>query len=137
MLEARNSDLAQQFTDLMPAHLPLEARLELMATLLCELGFDAVIESDGEALYLVQRNCPNLTVARQVLGPRDRLQSQIDAWYEANPRRPVDLAAQRAFLTEIGYLQPDPGPVSVGRYFNVLSSTARQYASKSTSGTPA
>lgn len=65
VLEARNSDLAQQFTDLMPAHLPLEARLELMATLLCELGFDAVIESDGEALYLVQRNCPNLTVARQ------------------------------------------------------------------------
>ncbi|MFZ6763357.1 malate synthase G [Pseudoroseomonas sp. WGS1072] len=50
----------------------------------------------------------------ELLAERDRLQSQIDAWYEANPRRPVDLAAQRAFLTEIGYLQPDPGPVSVG-----------------------
>lgn len=50
----------------------------------------------------------------ELLAERDRLQSQIDAWYKANPRRPVDLAAQRAFLTEIGYLQPDPGPVSVG-----------------------
>lgn len=65
VLEARNIDLTQQFTDLMPAHLPLEVRLELMTTLLRELGFDAVIESDGEALFLVQRNCPNLTVARQ------------------------------------------------------------------------
>lgn len=65
VLEKRNEEIAQGMTQEMPLHLPLEARLELMRVMLNEQGFDPVIETDGETLFLVQRNCPNLTVARQ------------------------------------------------------------------------
>ena len=46
-----------------------------------------------------------------LLGRRDELQSRIDHWYRSN-RRP-DPADTEAFLREIGYLQPEPGGVSV------------------------
>ncbi|WP_135229607.1 helix-turn-helix transcriptional regulator [Deinococcus fonticola] len=65
VLEARNMEHVRQWREQLPADLPLPERLERLSTLLTRLGFDAVIESDGEALFLVQRNCPNLTVARQ------------------------------------------------------------------------
>ncbi|MFC3126770.1 malate synthase G [Pseudoroseomonas globiformis] len=48
-----------------------------------------------------------------LLAERDALQSKIDEWHRAHPQKPVDAAAYRAFLTEIGYLRPDPGPVAI------------------------
>ncbi|MFC4167346.1 malate synthase G [Teichococcus aestuarii] len=48
-----------------------------------------------------------------LLAERDELQAKIDAWHRAHPAKPVDAGAYRAFLEEIGYLLPDPGPVSV------------------------
>lgn len=65
IFEGRNADLAAQLHATLPQQYPLEMRLELLTSHLCQLGFDAIIESDGEHLYMIQRNCPNLTVARQ------------------------------------------------------------------------
>jgi malate synthase len=46
---------------------------------------------------------------RALLERRDALQAKIDAWYRARRGQPLDVAAQKAFLTEIGYLVPE-GP---------------------------
>jgi malate synthase len=48
-----------------------------------------------------------------LLAERDRLQAEIDAWHRARRGLPHDPAAYEAFLREIGYLLPDPGPVRV------------------------
>ena len=45
---------------------------------------------------------------RALLARRDELQAKLDEWYRANGT-PTDMAAYRAFLTEIGYLVPE-GP---------------------------
>jgi len=50
----------------------------------------------------------------ELLAKRDALQSRIDAWHRANPARPVDLPAYKAFLAEIGYLAPEPADFQVG-----------------------
>ncbi|MEY2919691.1 MAG: Malate synthase, partial [Pseudomonadota bacterium] len=46
---------------------------------------------------------------RAMLARRDDLQSQLDAWHRVHRGQPVDAAAYRDFLTEIGYLVPE-GP---------------------------
>ena len=49
-----------------------------------------------------------------LLARRDALQAEIDAWHRANPARPIDPAAYKAFLTQIGYLAPEPADFSIG-----------------------
>jgi malate synthase len=44
---------------------------------------------------------------RALLKRRDELQAKIDAWYRARRGQPSDVAAQKAFLVEIGYLVPE------------------------------
>ena len=51
---------------------------------------------------------------RALLATRDKLQQQIDAWHEAQAGRPIDPAAYRAFLSDIGYLVPEPAPFAIG-----------------------
>jgi len=58
-------------------------------------------------------------VNRRLLRQRDDLQTAIDSWHWAagtaeGARQPHDAAKYRAFLEEIGYLVPDPGPFQVG-----------------------
>jgi malate synthase len=68
----------------------------------------------------VARIVTDLTpVNRDLLRRRDELQAAIDSWHraaahagEGGQRR--DPAKYRAFLEEIGYLVPDPGPFEIG-----------------------
>ena len=53
-------------------------------------------------------------VNRALLRQRDELQAAIDSWHRANAGQPHDAAKYRAFLDEIGYLAPDPGPFQIG-----------------------
>ncbi|CAP45218.1 malate synthase G [Bordetella petrii] len=50
---------------------------------------------------------------RALLAERDRLQRELDTWHRAHPGPVRDLRAYRAFLEQIGYLQPVPGTVRV------------------------
>jgi malate synthase len=50
---------------------------------------------------------------RDLLARRDELQSQIDKWHRHRVIEPLDPEAYRTFLTEIGYLQPEPGDFPV------------------------
>jgi len=50
---------------------------------------------------------------KELLGKRDALQAQIDAWYAARPGQPIDVPAQIALLREIGYLTPEPSPFKI------------------------
>jgi malate synthase len=50
---------------------------------------------------------------RELLAERDAFQSRIDAWWQSRRGKPLDVAAQRRFLEEIGYLVPAPEQVAV------------------------
>jgi malate synthase len=50
---------------------------------------------------------------RRLLKLRDEIQAKIDAWHEQRRGQPHDAGAYQAFLTEIGYLVPEPGPFTV------------------------
>jgi len=49
---------------------------------------------------------------RALLAKRDEIQEKMDAWYRENGA-PVDMAAYKAFLAEIGYLVPEGPAFSV------------------------
>ncbi|MFC0199404.1 malate synthase G [Paracoccus rhizosphaerae] len=50
---------------------------------------------------------------RALLDRRADLQARIDAWHKARGNQAWDAAAYRTFLTEIGYLTPEPAPFAV------------------------
>jgi malate synthase len=50
---------------------------------------------------------------RRLLALRDDLQARIDDWNRARRGQPYDVAASRAFLTDIGYLVPEPDAFTV------------------------
>jgi malate synthase len=51
---------------------------------------------------------------RALLAKRERLQAQLDDWHRAHPGPITDMAAYQAFLTDIGYLVPEPAPFTIG-----------------------
>lgn len=63
-------------------------------------GFEAIVRD------LAPRN-------QALLDRRDGLQADIDSWHRDHRGQPHDPAAYAAFLTQIGYLQPEPGAVRV------------------------
>ncbi len=63
-------------------------------------GFDALVHD------LAPKNAA-------LLGERDRLQADLDAWHRANPGPIRKKAAYRRFLQKIGYLVPVPAAVKV------------------------
>ena len=52
-------------------------------------------------------------VSRELLARRDELQTQIDAYHLERKGQPLDAAHYKQFLQDIGYLLPDPGPVTI------------------------
>ncbi|KEF34619.1 MULTISPECIES: helix-turn-helix transcriptional regulator [Deinococcus] len=67
VLEARSTELAAQVRAALPSDLPPAERVTRFAAWLSERGFDAVAEPGERAgeWRITERNCPNLTVARQ------------------------------------------------------------------------
>jgi malate synthase len=49
----------------------------------------------------------------ELLAKRDDLQARIDKWHRQRVIEPIDAEAYKAFLTEIGYLQPEPGDFAI------------------------
>jgi malate synthase len=50
---------------------------------------------------------------RALLNKRDAIQAAIDGWHTGRAGQPLDMAAYKAFLTELGYLMPEPAPFTV------------------------
>jgi malate synthase len=53
-------------------------------------------------------------VNRALLAKRDDLQQRIDAWHTDRAGHDWDADAYQSFLTEIGYLVPEPAPFTIG-----------------------
>lgn len=51
---------------------------------------------------------------RALLAERDEIQGKLDAWHQESPGTGYDKAAYKQFLTEIGYLRPEPAPFQIG-----------------------
>ncbi|MES2302804.1 MAG: malate synthase G [Pseudomonadota bacterium] len=74
------------------------------------LGLDANAFWQGFAA-LVSHHAP---VNRMLLAKRDALQALIDSWHHQRKGKPLDMGEYRAFLTEIGYLVPEPDDFIIG-----------------------
>ena len=62
----------------------------------------------------VDKVVADLTPQNQdLLRRRDELQAQIDKWHRRRVIEPIDPEAYREFLTEIGYLQPEPADFTI------------------------
>jgi malate synthase len=62
---------------------------------------------------------------RALLARRDELQARIDGWHRERAGKPHDVAGYKRFLTEIGYLLPDPPDFTIATE-NVDTEIARQ-----------
>ncbi|MEU1981544.1 malate synthase G [Nocardia sp. NPDC019395] len=51
---------------------------------------------------------------RALLTERDEIQDKLDAWHSEHPGANYDKSAYKQFLTEIGYLRPEPADFTVG-----------------------
>jgi malate synthase len=94
------------------AGLSINTRLAsfLENSVLTPLGRDAGAFWQGFAALLADFAPSN----RALLAKREALQAQIDAWHTQRAGKPHDAAAYKAFLTEIGYLVPEPGDFTIG-----------------------
>ena len=79
------------------------------AEVLAPAGRDVATFWQGFAA-LLDRLVP---VNRSLLARRDDLQAQIDAWHCDRAGKPIDPAEYKAFLSDIGYLVPEPAPFQV------------------------
>ena len=62
----------------------------------------------------VDKVVTDLTPQNQdLLARRDDLQAQIDKWHRQRVIEPLDVEAYKQFLTEIGYLQPEPDDFTI------------------------
>ncbi len=62
----------------------------------------------------VDKVVADLTPKNQdLLARRDDLQAQIDKWHRHRVIEPLDPEAYKQFLTEIGYLEPEPGSFTI------------------------
>lgn len=62
----------------------------------------------------VDKVVTDLTPKNQdLLRRRDELQAQIDKWHRQRVIEPLDIDAYREFLTEIGYLLPEPADFTI------------------------
>jgi malate synthase len=62
----------------------------------------------------VDKVVADLTPRNQdLLARRDELQAQIDKWHRQRVIEPINPEAYREFLSEIGYLQPEPGDFTI------------------------
>jgi len=62
----------------------------------------------------VDKVVTDLTPKNQdLLNRRDELQAQIDKWHRQRVIEPIDAEAYRQFLTDIGYLLPEPGDFTI------------------------
>lgn len=50
---------------------------------------------------------------KALLAKRDDLQAKVDAWHREHRGQPIDRLAYKAFLSQIGYLVPEPAPFKV------------------------
>ncbi|MFL0671707.1 MAG: malate synthase G, partial [Erythrobacter sp.] len=82
----------------------------LESEVLTPLGRDVAAFWQGFAALLAEFAPRNAAL----LAKREELQAQIDAWHVERAGKPHDAAAYKAFLTEIGYLVPEPGDFQIG-----------------------
>ncbi len=94
------------------AGLSIDSRLAsfLEGEVLTPLGRDVGAFWQGFAALLADFAPRN----RALLAKRESLQAQIDAWHIERAGKPHDAAAYKAFLTEIGYLVPEPADFQIG-----------------------
>ncbi len=88
-------------------HAPLADLLETQV--LPDLGVAAESFWSGFA-QLLARFAP---VNAKLLAMRDDLQAKIDDWHRERRGQPHDAAAYRAFLSDIGYLVPEPAAFTI------------------------
>ena len=78
--------------------------------ILAPLGRDAAAFWSGFSGLVRQFAPRNIAL----LDKRDELQAKIDRWHAERRGKPRDAGEYRTFLSEIGYLVPEPEPFEIG-----------------------